>query len=124
MLCFFASKDETKHKSHNMKKLILILCMAVTGMTAYAQRGNRPPSPEQVISRATEQLNLTPDQVAQWEAIHEKYKDQMQNARQDRGTRAALKAEIEEEIQAILTQEQQVKFAEMKKIVRNATDDN
>ncbi|MEM8894442.1 MAG: Spy/CpxP family protein refolding chaperone [Bacteroidota bacterium] len=98
-----------------MKRLILILCIAVTGVAAHAQRGDRPPSPEQMIARATEELDLTQDQVSQWEAIHEKYGEQMKSARQDREQRKALREEIEVEINAILNNEQQVKFAEMKK---------
>ncbi len=97
-----------------MKKLILILCLSFIGLAANAQRGGGRSSPEQMIARATEQLDLTEAQVTQWEAIHEKYGDQMREARQNREEAEALRQKIEEEINATLNEEQQIKFAEMK----------
>ncbi|MEO9870762.1 Spy/CpxP family protein refolding chaperone [Ekhidna sp.] len=97
-----------------MKKTLIILgmiCM-VTFVNAQGQRPERkaPPSAEQMIKKATKELSLTGDQIKQWEAIHEKYKDAMKEQQKAEETRKKM----EEELEATLTEDQLEKFRKMR----------
>ncbi len=102
-----------------MKKLIVIACMTIVSLGAYAQRGGggrqAPPDPAEMIAQATENLDLTDSQVAQWEAIHEKYEDEMKSGRGNREEGKEVMNQMQAELEATLTEGQKVKFAEMKK---------
>ncbi|MEQ8714327.1 MAG: hypothetical protein RIC80_15010 [Cyclobacteriaceae bacterium] len=102
-----------------MKKLIVMACMTIVSLGAYAQRGGggrpSPPDPAEMIAQATESLDLTHSQVAQWEAIHEKYEDEMMSARGNREEGKEVMNQMQAELEATLTEGQKVKFVEMKK---------
>lgn len=101
-----------------MKKLIVIACMTVVTLGAYAQPGGggrpSPPDPAEMIAQATKNLDLTDSQVAQWEAIHEKYEDKMESSRGDREEGQAVRLQMQAELEATLTQEQKTKFTAMR----------
>lgn len=101
-----------------MKKLIVIVCMTVVAIGAYAQPGGggrrSAPDPAEMIARATENLDLTDTQVAEWETIHEKYEDELKSARGNREEGKEVMDKMQAELEATLTEDQKVKFAEMK----------
>ena len=102
------------------KKMILIVLVAVS-LTAWSQpnRGQRPepPSLEERLEKAQEQLTLTDEQLAEWRVIFEKYDDHIQEARQNRDRLAgeSLRASLDQELMATLDEEQQEKFKAMQK---------
>lgn len=104
-----------------MKRIGIILLLLTVTTVAWSQqrRGQRPepPSIEERIEQAKEQLALTDDQVADWKAIFEKYDDKIQKAREnrDRATGENLRNSLNEELMATLDEEQQEKFKEMQK---------
>ena len=71
-----------------MKKFGIILILLAVTFTAWSQpgRGQRadPPSLEERLEKAQEQLTLSEDQVADWKTIFEKYDDKIQEAWQNR----------------------------------------
>lgn len=102
-----------------MKTVLMIICLlsitTVTfaqGQRSQGQRSQRqaPPSAEEMIKRATEQLSLTDAQVVQWEEIHAKYEDAMA----DRSKAQSIRTEMEKELEATLTEEQLELFKERK----------
>ncbi|MEQ9301927.1 MAG: hypothetical protein RIF33_25330 [Cyclobacteriaceae bacterium] len=101
-----------------MKKLIVIVCMTIVSLGAYAQPGGggrrSAPDPAEMIARASENLDLSDSQVAEWETIHEKYEDELKSARGNREEGKAVREKMQAELEATLTDEQKVKFAEMK----------
>ena len=84
--------------------LALVLLVQITNGQGRPER----PSPEEMLEKFTKELSLTEEQVTQWEAIHEEYGDDMKS-----DPRATM-PKGEEEIKAILTEEQWEKFEEMK----------
>ena len=101
-----------------MKKTAMILGMVlittfVNAQGQRPQRGERP-TPEQMIEKATEELNLTEEQVKQWKEIHKKFED----SKKDHETRKQMGAELE----ATLTEEQLEKFREMRPRKRRKDD--
>ncbi|UXX79197.1 conotoxin [Reichenbachiella carrageenanivorans] len=92
-----------------MKKIVMIIAVLGLTATAYAQGPGRQrpqrPNAEEMIAKATEDLNLTDEQVAQWEAIHKKYES---SSKKD-GRKA-----MGEELEATLTEEQLVVFKKMR----------
>ena len=98
-----------------MKRLMMMLLMFGIVFASLAQqggRGKREPNKEERIERAKTELSLSDEQVTQWKEIHEKYESEMKEARENR---EELRNKIEQELKAILTEEQQAKFEEMKK---------
>ena len=94
-----------------MKELLMIICLVATSSIVFAQGPNRQrPSMEKQIEKVTKELSLTADQVEQWTAIHEKYESAMQDREQARETRKKMG----EELEAILNEDQLVKFKEMR----------
>lgn len=96
-----------------MKKLVLLSALMIVGSLCFAQppqRGGKGPSPEEMIKKVTEELSLTDEQVAQWKAIHEKYEESMK----DESKREETMKTMNEEFEAILTEEQLEKFTEMR----------
>ena len=104
-----------------MKKTLIVLMLLAVTFTAWSQqrRGQRPepPSIEERLEQAKEQLTLTDDQVSDWKEIFEKYDDQMQEARENRDREAGetLRKSLNEELMATLDEAQQEKFQEMQK---------
>ncbi|MDW3192349.1 MAG: hypothetical protein R8G66_08290 [Cytophagales bacterium] len=104
-----------------MKKIGIIVLLLVVTCTAWSQqkRGQRPepPSIEERLEQAKEQLTLTDDQVVEWKTIFEKYDDKIQEARQnrDRKTGESLRNTLNEELMATLDEAQQEKFKELQK---------
>lgn len=104
-----------------MKKSIIMLVLLTITFTAWSQQGRgqrpEPPSLEERLEKATEQLTLTDDQVADWKSIFEKYDDQLQEARdnRDRKTGESLRTALNEELMATLNEDQQTKFEKMQK---------
>lgn len=97
-----------------MKKTILIAMMALVVTFTNAQdkreRTGERPSPEEMIKKATKELDLTDEQVEQWNEIHEKYAADMEDRSKARETRKKMG----EELEATLTEEQLEKFKEMR----------
>lgn len=103
-----------------MKKVIFLMLFLSFSTVSWSQgRGQRtePPSLEERLEQAKEQLALTEDQVSDWRTIFEKYDDQFQEARQnrDRTSGESLRTALNEELMATLNEEQQEKFKEMQK---------
>ncbi len=100
-------------------KRLLILTLFVVGITgmALAQGQRRPPSIDERVERATEQLNLTEDQAEQWRTINVKYEEDLKSARENRDREKAKETiqKMDTELTAILDDEQKVKFEELKK---------
>lgn len=95
-----------------MKKTLKItLGILLAGMVfwANAQPGQRqaPPSPDEILERATKTLQLTEDQISAWEEIHEKYAEQIEEDPRKAGPKIAT------EIEGILTEEQWEQFQKM-----------
>jgi broad specificity polyphosphatase/5'/3'-nucleotidase SurE len=107
-----------------MKKIILTLgLMASIGLSAMAQkRGGERPSPEQRATKMTEkmaeELSLTADQKKQVLEINLAQAKKMDQERQDQmKANEARKAEMkkqDEQIKAVLTEEQLGKWEEIK----------
>lgn len=107
-----------------MKKIILTLgLMASIGLSAMAQqRGGERPSPEQRATKMTEkmaeELSLTADQKKQVLEINLAQAKKMDQERQDQmKANEARKAEMkkqDEQIKAVLTEEQLAKWEEIK----------
>ncbi len=94
-----------------MKKLLMIISFMVLASTVFAQGSNRQrPSKEDQLEKVTKELSLTADQVEQWTAVHEKYESALQDREEARETRKKMG----EELEAILNEEQLVKFKEMR----------
>ncbi|MEM9326416.1 MAG: hypothetical protein AAGA85_12190 [Bacteroidota bacterium] len=98
-----------------MKIFISILFAIAMVTVTFAQRaepGQRqtPPSPQEMLERATEELVLTTDQVKQWQDIHEKYRDDLRETDNRRETMRKMGKELE----AILSEEQRTAFTEMR----------
>lgn len=96
-----------------MKKVIMMIYILGVATLSFAQRGGQrqgPPSPEEMIKKATKELSLTDDQVKEWEAIHEKYEDAMKDRSKAQETRKAMGQELE----ATLTEDQLEKFKKMR----------
>lgn len=91
-----------------MRMMAMIGLMTMVSVACAQQDRQRPPSPEQMLEKMTEELTLSEEQVASWQAIHEKYGDEMKS--NGREIRPKLEADIKE----ILTDEQWEKFQEMK----------
>lgn len=104
-----------------MKKTMIMLVLLAITCTTRAQQGRgqrpEPPSVEERLEQATEQLTLTDDQVQDWKSIFEKYDDQLQEARdnRDRKTGESLRTSLNEELMATLNEDQQAKFEKMQK---------
>lgn len=92
---------------------MIAIVMSLATIT-FAQRSDQqrqgPPSAEEIISRATEELSLSDEQVKQWEEIHENYGPPSGDRSKDQETRQEMMAELE----ATLTEEQLEKFKEMR----------
>ena len=88
----------------------ILLTLAVGCLQAQeGQRQRRqPPSPEEVLEKATTALNLTNEQVEAWQEVHETYAEEMQE--DPRKTLPKVEAAIKE----ILTEEQWAEFEQMK----------
>ncbi len=109
-----------------MKKIlqisILMLALLVS-VSIFAQRGKGDPEARatKMTERLTEALSLSDEQAKEIKAIHLKYGERMKamHEQEDRdGMRAAMKqmrSDAEQEIKAILTEEQAAKFDEMPK---------
>ncbi len=103
-----------------MKKIMFLMLLLLAATTSWSQ-GNRqrpePPSIEERLDQAREQLTLTEDQLTEWKAIFEKYDDQIQKAREnrDRESGESLRAALNEELMATLNEDQQEKFKTMQK---------
>lgn len=95
--------------------LILLVLMTFT-FSAWSQpvRGQRPspPSIEERIEKAKEELDLSDDQAAAWKTIFDKYDDQIQEARQNQDRKAgeSIRKNMNDELLATLTEEQQEAF--------------
>jgi hypothetical protein len=99
-----------------MKKLFVIVCITVISLGAYAQPGGGgQPSPPEMIAHAPENLDLTSSQVTEWEVIHKKYEEEMKSARGNREEGEAVREKVQSELEATLTDDQKVKFAETRK---------
>lgn len=104
-----------------MKKTLIILMLLAVTFSAWSQqrRGQQPepPSMEERLEQAKEQLTLSDDQVNDWKEIFEKYDDQIQTAREnrDRTEGESLRKSMNEELMATLDEEQQKKFEELQK---------
>lgn len=97
-----------------MKKTMIIIGMLflvtlVNAQDRRPQRGDRP-SPEQMIEKATKELDLTDEQVKQWHEIHKKYGEAMK----DRSNARETRTKMGEELEATLTEEQLEKFKKMR----------
>lgn len=100
-----------------MKKISIAIVFAIVSMSTVAmaqeQKGQRPapPSAEEMIKKATEELSLSDEQVAQWTAIHKKYDASIkERAKAEKNLQAMGK-----ELEATLNEAQQEKFEKMRK---------
>ena len=92
---------------------MLTLALLYTCAAAWAQgpkMDNPPPSPQEMIQRAKTELDLSPDQVQQWEAIHQKYEATF---KQQTKIHEAMR-EMGKELEATLTEDQLEKFKKHK----------
>ncbi len=104
-----------------MKKAFMILILLSTVFSAWSKggRGQRPTPPtiEERIEKAKEELTLSEDQAAEWQVIFEKYEDQIQEARQNQDRKAgeSLRNTVNKELLATLDEGQQIAFEKMQK---------
>jgi len=79
---------------------------------AQGQRQQRPepPSPKEMIKKATKELSLTETQVKKWTEIHEKY----ESALKERAKAQTNMQKMGKELEATLTEEQSEKFKKMR----------
>ena len=104
-----------------MKKLMLLMLLICVVLVMHAQPGKgdgrKPPSIEERTERAKKELDLSDEQVGKWKEIHEKYEKDLKSAldNKDREKAKATMDKMDAELKAILTEDQQKKFAAMKK---------
>lgn len=105
-----------------MKKIAMMILVLGVVFTSQAQSSNKRPGVENETERmekAKTHLGLSDSQFEEWKAVHEKYADEMkalrENKTQDREKGKELREKIDGELEAILTEEQKEKFAEVKK---------
>lgn len=68
------------------------------------------------MEKTTKELNLSETQIEQWQAIHEKYGEELKTARtsRNRDQLKEVRDKMDTELQAILDEDQLTKFQEMK----------
>ncbi|MEM6268193.1 MAG: Spy/CpxP family protein refolding chaperone [Bacteroidota bacterium] len=106
----------------NIYRTLALLALIVVALPGMSQPHNRGPmGPEkhqQRMEDMREQLNLTDQQFAQIQDIHEKYRPQMealhQNGDPDREAMREVHRAIRKEMKAVLTEEQREKMKEMR----------
>lgn len=96
-----------------MKKILLVALVAMLGMqSADAQRkGGNTRTPEQMVEKLDEKLNLTDEQEKQITTLYTDFFKQ-ELPREER--RTAMQ-ELNKKIEALLTDEQKTAFEQMKK---------
>lgn len=96
-----------------MKKILLVALVAMLGMqSADAQRkGGNTRTPEQMVEKLDEKLNLTDEQEKQITTLYTDFFKQ-ELSREER--RTAMQ-ELNKKIEALLTDEQKTTFEQMKK---------
>jgi len=99
----------------NALRVTLGVALALMVLFTNGQRPERP-SPEKMLEKFTEELNLTEEQVAAWRDIHETYGEDM------RSDPRATMPKVEGEIEKILTEEQWEQFKEMRPKRRKRRD--
>lgn len=92
----------------NTLKLSLGIMLACIVLFGNAQQRPKPPSPAEMLEKVTEELSLSDAQVAEWEAIHEKYGEEMKSDPR------SVMPKVDTEIKKILTEQQWKAFEEMK----------
>lgn len=98
----------------------MVTVMSVICVVGYTQQPDRkPPKPEDIekrMEKAREALELSDEQFDQWQAIHEKYAEDMKAAMEarDRKKGMEVREKMGGELEAVLTEEQKVKFEEMR----------
>ncbi len=103
-----------------MKNLVTMAMMFAIafGSMAQEQRGQRQgPPDEKMMEKIKSDLNLSDDQFEDWKAIHQKYGNQLKELSKKRqDEEEELKALMHKDIEAILSDEQLAKFAEIRKL--------
>ncbi len=89
---------------------VLFIVTLANAQDRRPQSGERP-SPEQMIEKATKELDLTDEQVKQWQEIHKKYGEAMK----DRSSAQETRKKMGEELEATLTEDQLEKFKKMRR---------
>lgn len=75
-----------------------------------------PPRPSEIADRMSRELDLTPEQRQQLEAVFERNGDRLQHFRRQTGAQFdVLRKQLDSEISAILTPEQRAKFEEQRR---------
>ena len=101
-------------KNNHMKKLIMAISLVGFTTLGFAQEQRQqrpePPSPKEMIKKATKELSLTETQVEKWTEIHEKYESSIKEMAKTHTTMQKMGKELE----ATLTEEQTEKFKKMR----------
>jgi len=101
---------------------IVIATILVITTTCFAQRGGEQrekPTPDQIVERMTEKLSLTEDQQVSIKALYTDFFAETEELREsgDRSTMREsmknLKTELDEDIKALLTEDQITGFEKM-----------
>lgn len=88
--------------------LIIILISLANILNAQPPKGEKP-STEQLIQHATQELNLSENQVAKWEEIHAKYAAKIESE----GRNSSSRDDMQAELKATLSKDQLKKFKEL-----------
>lgn len=106
-----------------MKKALIIAGLLTLGVSAHAQPGQgrqkqdqQGPPTQEMINKAGEELGLSDEQLIEWKKVHAAMASELRGIKNPR-SKEALEAQekFEEDLAAILTEEQLKKFNKMKK---------
>lgn len=115
-----------KTRIKKITSTVLLLSVVLFSSGAFAQRGQQgggkqgpPPAPtseeiKEMVSDLASEISLNEDQEAEVLNVYtnhfEEVSDKMKSGRPDRNEMKSLKTEFEEEVKAVLTEEQQELF--------------
>ena len=110
-----------KQTFNEMRRIVMIITFLSVAAFSYAQpqgRGGsepqmpKPPSVKEIIKQASKELNLSHEQVKEWQAIFKRHGKPSQD---DPEKADEMRKAINKELEATLTWEQIEKFREMQK---------
>jgi len=115
----------------SITSITLLLCAILVSSTTYAQQGQKnggqkgpPPLPssqqiEEMVSDMSKEISLSEDQESEvleiYTAHFEEVEDKTKSGKPDRKEMEALKTDLEKEVNALLTEEQQELYEDYQK---------
>ena len=115
----------------SITSITLLLCAILVSSTTYAQQGKKnggqkgpPPLPssqqiEEMVSDMSKEISLSEDQESEvleiYTAHFEEVEDKTKSGKPDRKEMEALRSDLEKEVNALLTEEQQKLYEDYQK---------